>query len=103
MARLPRCEPLYPAFEQFLERCILEDRSLIWPQASVWTSQNVHEMVRRLVDAPILGGDSFERKLEEQMKGADPVHWQILCDVYYIYYLPSDFIKLSKTCRSLFR
>ncbi len=37
MARLPFCEPLYPAFRQFLERCILEDHSLIWPQADVWT------------------------------------------------------------------
>ncbi len=58
-------------------------------------------MVRRLVDAPALGSDSFEHKLEEQMRGADRVHWQILCAVYYVYYLPSDFIKPAKKRESI--
>ncbi|MCP4537118.1 MAG: AAA domain-containing protein [Chloroflexi bacterium] len=97
MARLPRYELLYDAFEQFLNRCILNNQSLLWPNEEVWTPENVAEVKRQMVDAPALGEDlSFEDKLKEQMTGVSPQHWMILCDVYYVYFLPSSFITLEK-------
>ncbi len=97
MARMPEFQPLYDAFERFLNRCILDDRSLIWPDQQAWTPENVAELKRRMIDTPIFGGDlSFEEKLQEQMKGASPQHWMIMCDVYYVYFLPSCFITLEK-------
>jgi hypothetical protein len=97
MARLPRYELLYEAFEQFLNRCILSNRSLLWPNEQAWTPENVAEVKRRMVDTPALGSElSFEEKLQEQMTGVSPQQWMILCDVYYVYFLPSDFITLEK-------
>jgi MoxR-like ATPase len=97
MARYPEHQRLYDAFQQFIERCVLGDRSLIWPNEEVWTSENVAEIKRRMVDAPVFGGElSFEEKLEQQMRGASRQHWRLLCDVYYVYFLPSTFITFEK-------
>lgn len=96
MTHVQEYEPLYDAFQRFLQRCLLDNRSLLWPSSEVWTLENVVEVRRRMVDAPMFGGDlSFEEKLKEQMRGASQEHWMILCDIYYVYYLPSSFIKFE--------
>lgn len=97
MARSPEFEPLYQAFEQFMERCVLDDRSFIWPNEMAWSAENVAEVKQRMVDTPMLGSDlSFEEKLQEQMCGASRELWMIVCDVYYIYFLPSSYITLER-------
>jgi MoxR-like ATPase len=97
MARYPGCEPLYPAFEKFLDQCLLQDHSLLWPDAEVWTMETVADLKRRIVDTPAFEGKrSFEEKLREQMQGASPEHWLVLADVYYVYFLPSLFITFEK-------
>ncbi len=102
MARYPRYEPLYDAFQRFLERCVVGDRSLLWPDSETWTPGNVADVRARMVDTPIFGGElSFERKLLQQMHGAGPQLWRIICDLYYVYFLPSDFIKPQKKLEDL--
>lgn len=97
MARLPEYESLYDAFKQFLNRCILSDQSLLWPTEAVWTAENVAEIKRRMIDAPMFGGElSFEEKLQQQMREASSQQWMLLVDVYYIYFLPSDYITPEK-------
>lgn len=97
MARSPEFEPLYQAFEQFMKRCVLDDRSFLWPSEMAWSPENVTEVKRRMVDTPLLGSDlSFEEKLQEQMRGASRELWTIVCDIYYIYFLPSSYITLEK-------
>lgn len=94
MTRSPKYALLYDAFEQFLQRCVLADRSLLWPNEEAWTAENVAEVKRRLIETPIFGSErSFEDKLQEQMRGALAQHWMILCDIYYVYFLPSSYIK----------
>ena len=102
MSRAPKYEPLYDAFQRFLDQCVLDDRSLLWSTEQAWTLANVADVRRRMVDTPMSGGDaSFEEKLKEQMQGASPHHWMILCDIYYVYYLPSSFIKLETKVDSI--
>ena len=36
----------------------------------------------------------------EQMQGASPEHWMLLCDVYYVYYLPSYQIRFESGRRA---
>lgn len=97
MARLPEYESLYDAFEQFLNRCILSDQSLLWPTETVWTAENVAEIKQRMVEVPMFGGElSFEEKLQQQMREASSQQWMLLVDVYYIYFLPSDYITPDK-------
>jgi hypothetical protein len=102
MARSPEFAPLYPAFEQFVEHCLLDDRSFLWPGETAWTAENVVAVKRRMVDDPKFGSDlSFEEKLLEQMKGASSELWMIICDLYYVYFLPSSYITLEKKKRDI--
>lgn len=102
MARSPKYEPLYAAFQTFLERCIVGDRSLLWPESEAWTPANVADVRARMVDTPMAGAElSFEQKLQQQMRGAGPQLWRIVCDLYYVYFLPSSFIKVETRLESI--
>lgn len=60
------------------------------------------EVKRRMVDSPLFGGElSFEEKLMEQMKGASPEQWIIICDIYFLYFLPSTHISFDKKERDI--
>ena len=96
MARRKQSEALYQAFATFKDRCLLADSSLLWPEAVLWTKQNVTELRRRLIDNPILGAQAtFTEKLEDQLRGGPKELWMMIADLYYVYFLPSDFIKLA--------
>ena len=97
MAKRPEYEPLYKAFRTFLDRCIIGETSMLWPSERAWTLENVGALKRRLIDTPIEGGDlSFEGKLQEQLRGGEPVLWKLITDIYFAYFLTSDFISLEK-------
>ncbi len=102
MARSPKFEPLYAAFQTFLDRCIVGDHSLLWPESEAWTPANVADVRARMVDTPMAGGElSFEQKLQQQMRGAGSQLWRIVCDLYYVYFLPSSFIKVETRLESI--
>ncbi|MFU8773034.1 MAG: McrB family protein [Anaerolineales bacterium] len=96
----PRYIPLYEVFVQFKERCLLKDRSLLWPERAIWTRENLAEMKERMIEGGIAGAHlSFDQKLEEQMQGASPELWALLADIYYLYCLPSSYIKFETKTR----
>lgn len=102
MARRPNDEILYKAFRDFQNLCILGDHSLLWPNKESWTQGNVTEVKRRMVDSPIFGRElSFEEKLTEQMKDASQEQWIIICDIYFLYFLPSTHISFDKKERDI--
>ncbi len=97
MAKRLEYKPIYDAFGTFLNRCIVGDASMLWPSDRAWTLENVAALKQRLVDSPIVEGNlSFEDKLQEQLRGGDPVLWKLIADIYFVYFLPSDFISLEK-------
>jgi len=97
MARLPDKENLYKAFQEFLNLCVISDRSILWPNRNIWTRANVAEVKKRMVETPILGANlSFEKKLQEQMKDSSPELWAIVSDLYYVYFLPSAHITYER-------
>ena len=60
------------------------------------------EVKRRMVDSPLFGRElSFEQKLIKQMEGASPEQWIIICDIYYLYFLPSTHIGFDKKERDI--
>ena len=89
--------PTYQAFGLFVERCLRNDQSMLWPQQTVWTLDSLNELKARTIDAPLLEANRpFEDKLREQLSGADPRLWQIIADTYYVYFLPSSYISFKK-------
>jgi hypothetical protein len=96
MARMKEFQPLYDAFHLFQERCLQQDRSLIWPDQPIWTITNLQRWKTQVIDSPILKGElNFTEKLEQQLVGAPPILWGLAADMHYVYYLPSANIKLS--------
>lgn len=102
MARMTEFQPLYDAFHLFQERCLEQDRSLIWPDQSIWTLANLQRWKTQVIDSPNLEGDlNFNEKLELQLAGAPPVLWGLAADLHYVYYLPSFNIKVSTRLRNI--
>lgn len=96
MARNPENEPLYKAYQDFAQLCLVEDRSLLWPDRVLWTPANVAAIRHVLVDTPLWGEDSFEEKLVKQMAGLSADVWGLLADAYYLYCL----IPVSKVLKT---
>ena len=103
MARVSKYEPLYQAFQQFLEQCVRDDSSLLWPTERAWTPEVVADIIRRMiVETPMPGGDlRFEEKLQVQMQGASRQHWMVIADLYYVYFLPSSFLTEAKRFKDI--
>ena len=102
MAVLPDKKVLYKTFSDFLRLCIVGNKSLLWPDKEAWTLQNVQAIKLKMVDAPLFGNDlSFEEKLQKQLAGAEPNLWAIICDIYFVYFLPSSFITLERKLRDI--
>jgi 5-methylcytosine-specific restriction enzyme B len=96
MPKFQEYELIYRAFDLFISNCLLGNKSLLWPEAAIWTPENVAEVKRRVVDNPLFGTDqSFTQKLLQQMKDAAPELWMLLADIYYVYYLPSTSNKVE--------
>src|SRR5688500_2106404 len=96
MARMTEFQPLYDAFRLFQERCLLQDRSLLWPDQPIWTILNLQHWKTHVIDSPNIGGElKFNEKLEQQLVGASPILWGLAADLHYVYYLPSATIKIS--------
>lgn len=94
MARDPQFEPVYQAFNNFKQKCLVEDRSILWPDRNIWSLSNTQEFVRLFIESGIFGTDlSFENKLEIQLKDAEPYLWGMVAELLYVYYLPSNYIK----------
>ncbi len=102
MARMTEFQPLYDAFHLFQQRCLEQDRSLIWPDQPIWTIANLERWKSQVIDSPNLEGElNFNEKLEQQLTGAPPILWGLAADLHYVYYLPSYNIKLSTRLRNM--
>lgn len=102
MARMTVFQPLYDAFGLFQQRCLQEDRSLLWPDQPIWTKANLQRWETQVIESPNLEGElSFSEKLEQQLDGAPPILWSMAADMHYVYYLPSANIKLSTRLRNI--
>ena len=97
MAKRTENEILYETFNSFLNNCLISDKSLLWPNKNYWTIDNLHALKRHMIDAPEYGNDlSFEEKLEKQLAEASEAEWAMICDIYFVYFLPSINITLDK-------
>lgn len=95
MARDPRFSAVYQAFAQFLQNCLVDDRSLLWPDREVWTVAALEEMRRRFVEGFVQGRGSFRQKLGAQLSGAPPEVWAMAADLFFVYGLPSTSIRFQ--------
>jgi hypothetical protein len=102
MAHVMEFQQLYDAFRLFQERCLIQDRSLLWPDQSIWTLANLERWKTQVIAHPIIAADiKFNDKLQQQLAGSPQVLWGIVADLHYVYYLPSTNINLSTRLRNI--
>ena len=59
--------PCLSAATAWIERCLIQDGSMLQPGAPLWTAENLHRVRNGYVDHPVYGADRFIDKLEQQM------------------------------------
>ena len=95
MARLLNQQLQYDAIQKFKETCLLQDKSMLWPDQTIWTRSNMQQWKTHVIDRPNTGNLSFSDKLEIQLADAPPIIWALAAELQYIYYLPTANIKQS--------
>lgn len=93
MPRMTRHQPQYEAINKFKDLCLLQDKSILWPDQPIWTLLNLQQWKKHVVDRPNLEDLSFKAKLELQLADAPPILWGLAADLHYVYYLPSASIR----------
>ena len=95
MARRRNCEKIYNIFSVFVENCLIDDCSLLWPGEHIWNLNNLEAIKKNFIDNPIWEGEYWE-KIEQQFHDLSDSCWKALADAHLIYVLPSTFIKPEK-------
>lgn len=93
MARNPEHQSMYDAVRQFKENCLLADRSLLWPERSYWTLENLYELKQRFIEHDMPTDQTFGEKFSIQLGRDKPILWGIASDLFFVYSLPSNSMK----------
>ncbi len=82
MPRVQGCEAVYDVADQWRDRCLLDNKSLLWPdlEEPTWTVENIEAAQAAYRRAPEYGGDSWERLFSEIEREPAPVR-RVMADV----------------------
>ena len=89
MARNPEHQPAYDAVNLFKENCLVGNRSLLWPERSYWTLENLNELKQRFIEHDMSTDQTFQEKFLIQLGIDNPILWGIACDLFFVHSLPS--------------
>ena len=100
MARRPGSEKVYDTFSNFIDLCLLQDQSLLWPDEAVWSVENLVKIKQEFIDKPLWEGEFWD-KIKIQFGSLPDPCWKALADALVIYSLPSSFISPEKKYTSI--
>jgi len=82
---------------EILKRCLIDDGSLLTPDAVIWNPENLAELHTIYVAAPDVSAKSFSEKLKIQLETASPAARQLFAELYVLNILPvSNFLPSTK-------
>jgi hypothetical protein len=97
MARHPHNKVLYKRYTDFSNLCLIQNRSLLWPDKEYWTLDSLHLIKKNIVDSQIFDIETpYQEKLKKLMSKLSSNEWAVICDIFYIYFLPSNHITFGK-------
>jgi len=96
MPKHKNCQKSYEVFEEFMDRCLKNDYSLIWPDKKVWTLDNLDKIKRNFIDRSIEGKGNFFENIYQQFSDLNDDCWRILADSFFVYTLPSTYMSPEK-------
>jgi 5-methylcytosine-specific restriction protein B len=87
----------YESALAFRDRCLMNDGSLLFENASVWTAANLDRLREKFIDAPDSSQGSFREKFEAQLKGESQAVKRLAAEALAVYFLfPSNVGSLKK-------
>jgi 5-methylcytosine-specific restriction protein B len=82
---------------EILNRCLINDDSLLTPGRPIWTSENLAELHTIYVSAPDVSAKSFSEKLQIQLAPSSPAARQLFAEIYILNILAvSNFLATTK-------
>ena len=88
MARLAEANETYAVAESFRGRCLAGGRSLLWPDAPAWTTENLDRLWTAFVQHPDESKDkSFLEKWQGQLSEEPDDVCRIAADLLVLYHL----------------
>ena len=77
----------YESALAFRDRCLMNDGSLLFENASVWTAANLDRLREKFIDAPDSSQGSFREKFEAQLKGESQAVKRLAAEALAVYFL----------------
>lgn len=87
MARLQWSEPVYEVADLFRERCLAKQTSLLWPDRSAWTTENINTLRGAFTSEPGIGKGTFLETWRKQLVNLEPDIHRVAADVMVLYCL----------------
>lgn len=87
MPRIQGAELVYDTADDFRQRCLLADLSLLWPAAATWTTEGCETLTTAILDYPEKEKASFLEKLRRQLNGKPVALYRLAADALVMYYV----------------
>ncbi len=87
MARYLGAEPVYRLADEFRKRCLVEKRSLLWPDSTAWTLGNLDALLAAFIGHPDEGNRGFLEKWRDQLADQPDDVLRVAADVLAVYFL----------------
>src|SRR2546425_400156 len=88
MARRSEVSAVYEVADEFRHRCLLERRSLLWPEHKVWTSENLSRIRGNFGNVPDNAqSEKFLELWHEQLANESEEIHRVAADLLAFYWL----------------
>lgn len=82
---------IYELATKWKNECLVNGKSLLWPEEDIWIEKNVKGFKKCFIDNPDESDKSFEEKFQIQLGTATPEVTKLACDLMLVYFLfPSN-------------
>ena len=97
MARFSGGNAVYEIADLFRQRCLLEAKSLLWPERSAWTLSNTTALWAAFMGHPDTGKRTFLEKWHDQLLNESPDAHRVAADLVVLYQLfPTNIGRAAK-------
>ncbi|MEF2252721.1 McrB family protein [Ralstonia solanacearum] len=80
----PRAAVVFDAAEQFKQRCLIRQQSLLLDNQSLWTTEHFDALIKNFVQRPDTSNRRFYEKLEDQLAGCQPPDIALMAEIFWI-------------------
>ncbi len=92
MVRVPGCETVYEVANQWRERCIVDEKSLLWPEETTWTEAHLQHSIELLGHTGPSSAD-YWGFLGQILDGEHPAVSRLISDLTVIYHLAPVWVR----------